>query len=55
VTEGPAAERVTWKGIFELKGDELTLCLAIPNMERPTEFDSKEGETSVFMKLKREK
>jgi RNA polymerase sigma factor (sigma-70 family) len=55
VTEGPEMERGTWKGIYELKGDELTLCFAMPNRDRPTEFASKEGELIMLMKLKREK
>ena len=55
VEEGPEQERGTWKGIYELKGDELTLCLALPNEARPTEFETKEGEKTMLLKLKRTK
>jgi RNA polymerase sigma factor (sigma-70 family) len=55
VEEGPEAERGTWQGIFELKEDRLTICLAPPNQDRPTVFESKEGEHTILMRLKREK
>jgi uncharacterized protein (TIGR03067 family) len=55
VDDGPEAERGTWRGIYDLKGDELTLCLALPNKDRPTEFVSKEGEMTMILKLKRVK
>ncbi len=55
VDDGPENERGTWKGIYELKGDELTLCFAMPNRDRPGEFVSKEGELIMLMKLKRAK
>jgi RNA polymerase sigma factor (sigma-70 family) len=55
VEEGPELERGTWKGIYELKGDELTLCMALPNDARPTEFETKEGEKTMLLKLKRTK
>jgi RNA polymerase sigma factor (sigma-70 family) len=53
VEEGPEAERGTWQGIYELKEDRLTLCLALPNRARPTVFESTEGEHTILMKLKR--
>jgi RNA polymerase sigma factor (sigma-70 family) len=56
VDEGPEAERGTWKGIYELKGDELTLHVgAGPDADRPTEFVSKEGVRTMLFKLKRAK
>ncbi len=55
VDDGPENERGTWKGIYELKGDELTLHVGMPNQERPTDFTSKEGERSMLFKLKRAK
>jgi RNA polymerase sigma factor (sigma-70 family) len=55
IDEGPPQERGTWKGIYQLKGDELTLCMAMPNRDRPTEFASKEGELAGLLKLKRAK
>jgi RNA polymerase sigma factor (sigma-70 family) len=55
VDEGPEQERGTWKGIYDLKGDELTLCVAPPNLDRPTEFVSRQGEQAMLLKLKRVK
>ena len=55
IDDGPENERGTWKGIYELKGDDLTLCMAPPNQDRPTAFESKEGELTVLLKLKRAK
>jgi RNA polymerase sigma factor (sigma-70 family) len=55
IDEGPPQERGTWKGIYELRGDELTLCMALPNMDRPSEFVSKEGDLTLLVKLKRAK
>jgi uncharacterized protein (TIGR03067 family) len=43
------------KGIYELKGDELLLCIAPPNRERPTEFKCKQGEETLLLRLKRAK
>ncbi len=46
-------------GIFEVKGDTLKLCLAIPgDKERPSEFTSPEGQTRanvVFERVKEKK
>jgi hypothetical protein len=33
----------------------LTLCLAPPDEDRPTEFVTKEGEKTILLKLKRDK
>jgi uncharacterized protein (TIGR03067 family) len=42
------------KGLYELKGDELTICLGtVPGVERPKEFTSKDGYAILY--LKREK
>ena len=35
---------VAHKGIYELKGDTLKVCMAHPPQDRPTEFASKEGD-----------
>ncbi|HEV3144150.1 MAG TPA: sigma-70 family RNA polymerase sigma factor [Gemmataceae bacterium] len=53
VDVGNEVEKGTWKGIYELKGDDLTLCMALPNMDRPGTFESKEG--IAMLKLKRVK
>jgi uncharacterized protein (TIGR03067 family) len=42
------------QGIYELKGDELKLCLTRSD-ERPSRFESKEGSNSRLVVLKREK
>jgi uncharacterized protein (TIGR03067 family) len=55
VEDGPEQERGTWKGIYELKGDVLTLCMALPHEARPTEFETKEGQLTMLLKLKRTK
>jgi len=43
------------QGIYELKGDELKLCLTRSDSERPSRFESKEGSNSRLVVLKREK
>jgi len=53
--EGPDNERGTWRGIYELKGDELTLVFALPNTDRPREFKTEQGVMHMMMKLKRAK
>lgn len=55
VTEGPQQEQGTWKGIYELKGDELTICINMPGADRPQKFESNAGDRTVLMKLKRVK
>jgi uncharacterized protein (TIGR03067 family) len=43
-------------GIFEVKGDTLRLCLAVPDgKERPTTFASPEGKTDANVVFKRGK
>jgi uncharacterized protein (TIGR03067 family) len=55
VSEGPAREQGTWKGIYELKGDDLTVCICPPNGDRPKAFETKEGELTTLIKFKRVK
>jgi uncharacterized protein (TIGR03067 family) len=43
------------KGIYELDGDTLKLCLALPGNDRPKEFVSQAGSGTRLMTLKREK
>lgn len=43
------------QGIYELKGDELKLCLARSDTERPARFESTEGSNFRFVVLKRDK
>jgi uncharacterized protein (TIGR03067 family) len=45
----------TGSGIFELKGDDLKLCLGLHGNPRPTAFEAPEGSGCVLVTLKREK
>jgi uncharacterized protein (TIGR03067 family) len=40
-------------GIYSIKGDELRICAKIFGNERPSEFESPEGESLVLIVLKR--
>ena len=54
ITEGP--QQGTALGIYAVEGDELKLCLAQPGVkERPKALGSKQGESHLFVTLKREK
>jgi uncharacterized protein (TIGR03067 family) len=41
------------RGIYELDGDNLKICLGFPGMDRPKEFSTKQGEHSSLMVYKR--
>ena len=43
------------EGIYELKGDELRLCVKVFGSDRPTEFKSPEGASVALLTLKRKK
>jgi uncharacterized protein (TIGR03067 family) len=45
----------TFKGIYELKGNDLKLCFTRPDNERPKEFKSEAGSGCVLAVLKRAK
>jgi uncharacterized protein (TIGR03067 family) len=45
----------TMPGIYELSGDTLKICVAVPGKERPGEFASKAGSDQVLYVLKRVK
>jgi uncharacterized protein (TIGR03067 family) len=45
----------TYLGIYRLEGDDLVICLTIPNKKRPTELKTKEGTLQMLLKLKRDK
>jgi len=57
ITEGPDDVKAkTAQAIYELKGDELTWCVAHPGeAERPEKFATKEGVKQMLVKFKREK
>ena len=44
-----------YRGIYELDGDTLRVCLAMPESERPTEFSGRKGSNSALSEFKREK
>lgn len=52
--EGPIKSTI-FDGIIELKDDELKLCYAMPNYDRPTAFISTKKEHSWMLRLKRDK
>jgi uncharacterized protein (TIGR03067 family) len=43
------------EGIYELKDDELKLCVKVIGKDRPTKFESPSGESIALLKLKRQK
>jgi uncharacterized protein (TIGR03067 family) len=43
------------EGIYELKGDELRLCVKVFGLDRPNEFKSPEGASVALLTLKRQK
>jgi uncharacterized protein (TIGR03067 family) len=45
----------TAKGIYRLKGDELKLCFARQDKERPKDFTAEKGSGRILMVLKRAK
>src|SRR5262249_25716715 len=54
--EGPPGEKgQTFRGIYELKGDDLRICFRGPGMERPKNFDDAAGMQTMEMTLKRVK
>ncbi|MBX9624984.1 MAG: TIGR03067 domain-containing protein [Gemmataceae bacterium] len=54
VSEGPLAGR-TVKGIYELKGDTLTICVAVEGDGRPDDLTAKEGSGRVLQVFKKQK
>jgi RNA polymerase sigma-70 factor (ECF subfamily) len=44
----------TYLGIYRLDGDDLTVCLNIPNKKRPAEFKTKERTMELLLKLQRD-
>jgi uncharacterized protein (TIGR03067 family) len=55
VTAGPH-KGVIYRGIYELDGDTLRICFALPERtERPTEFSARKGSICALSEFKREK
>jgi len=56
VLEGPENEKgKVSQGVYKLNGDKLTLHLSHPGGERPTGFESKEGENCILLTMERVK
>ncbi len=53
VSDPKAKEVKSKKAIYKLEGDKLTLCVAKPGLERPTEFESRSKSGATIMVLKR--
>jgi uncharacterized protein (TIGR03067 family) len=51
MTEGPAKGK-SFKGIYKFEGDTQVICLAAPDKDRPTKFDSNEGTVTVWKRPK---
>jgi uncharacterized protein (TIGR03067 family) len=54
VTKGIQKDAVM-EGIYEIKGDELRICLKVMGKDRPTEFAAPAGASTALLVLKREK
>src|SRR5262245_32890999 len=52
---GGIQKDATMEGIYELKGDELRLCVKVFGKDRPNEFKSPDGSSIVLLTLKRAK
>jgi uncharacterized protein (TIGR03067 family) len=45
----------TMEGIYELKGDELKLCVRVIGNDRPLKFESPAGSSTALVTMKRQK
>jgi len=55
VKDGPEREQGTWKGVYELDGDKLTIHIGPPGVDRPTTLESKEGTMTMLIVMERVK
>jgi uncharacterized protein (TIGR03067 family) len=51
---GGVQKGVVLEGIYEVKGDQMKLCVKVVGNERPTKFASPGGESIAFLILKRQ-
>jgi uncharacterized protein (TIGR03067 family) len=51
----PEGQDKELQGIYQLKGDSLTICFSREGADRPKEFESKEGSKHMLIVLKRVK
>jgi uncharacterized protein (TIGR03067 family) len=52
---GGTQDEATLEGIYELKGDELQLCLKVFAQDRPSDFTAEASSNNALLKLKRQK
>jgi uncharacterized protein (TIGR03067 family) len=52
---GGVQKDTTMEGIYELKGNKLKLCVKVLGKERPTKFESPEGESIALIEFERVK
>jgi uncharacterized protein (TIGR03067 family) len=52
---GGTQDVATLEGIYELKGDDLQICLKVFAADRPSEFDAPAESSNALLKLKRQK
>ncbi len=51
---GGTQKDTVFEGIYKFDGDKLVLCVKLLGKERPTKFESPEGENIVLMELEHE-
>ena len=52
---GGTQDVATLEGIYELKGDDLQICLKVFAQDRPGDFTAEGGSSNALLKLKRQK
>ena len=52
---GGVQDLATLEGIYELKGDDLQICLKVFAQDRPADFTAEANSSNALLKLKRQK
>jgi uncharacterized protein (TIGR03067 family) len=52
---GGVQDLATLEGIYEIKGDELQICLKVFAQDRPSDFTAEANSNNALLKLKRQK